>query len=175
LLKKESRILGLSTTDTRHGRMFVVGVVFRGRFWLDGIVACWITPKTVSQISKISRTIIASRQYSQLHAVILSKKSPLSEEESEIAELASRVKLPVVSIVKRWTAKNETKRFRVNHYVLNVGGEAVHALAKGISREKTQELFDFSSAPNFSAPEPVRVADLIAEQVTLKWNSLGLA
>ncbi|MGD0176208.1 MAG: DUF99 family protein [Candidatus Bathyarchaeia archaeon] len=175
MLKKEARILGISTTAHRNGTALVVGAVFRGRSWLDGVLTCWIESETARPLSKISRTIMSSRQYSQLHAVILAKEQIVSDLEINITELARRVKLPVISIIKKRAAtKGSKKPFRTNHYELEVNGERLQVLAKGISREKTQELFALTSTPKSSIPEAARVADLIAEQVTLKWNSLGL-
>ena len=107
--------------------------------------------------------------------MILAKEQIVSDLEINITELARRVKLPVISIIKKRAAtKGSKKPLETNHYELEVNGERLQVLAKGISREKTQELFALTSTPKSSIPEAARVADLIAEQVTLKWNSLGL-
>ena len=176
MIKKEARILGLSATANRNGTVFVVGVVFRGSRWLDGVLACSIESETTNALSKITRTIMKSRQYSQLHAVILSKEQIVSDLNINIAKLARRVKLPIISIIKKRAAMERGKKsLEANHYELEVNGERLHILANGINREKIQELFALSSAPKSSVPEAARVANLMAEQVTLKWNSLGLA
>ena len=71
--------------------------------------------------------------------------------------------------------KEIKKTLKANYYDLELNGERLYILAKGISREKTQEVFTIGSTPRSSIPEAARVADLITEQVTLKWSSLGLA
>jgi endonuclease V-like protein UPF0215 family len=175
LLKKETRILGISAGSCTNDKALVVGTVFRGCSWLDGVLTCWIDSKTAHPLSKISRTITNARQYSQLHAVILSNEQSVTELEINITELARRVKLPVISIRKKRAAiKKSKKLLGTNHYELEVDGKPLHVLAKGISRNNAQELFTLTSKPKISIPEAARVADLIAEQVTLKWNSLGL-
>jgi endonuclease V-like protein UPF0215 family len=63
----------------------------------------------------------------------------------------------------------------VKKYALDINGERFHVCAKGISLKKIQELFTVGCAPGSYVPEAVRVADLMTKQVTLKWNSLGLA
>ena len=168
--------MGLSVTTGGKGEVLVVGTVFRGSSWLDNILTSWVRPKTICALSIISSLIIASKQYSQLHAVILSKKDPLFGNDASIVELSHMVKLPVISIIRKKKEKNkEGKTLQKAHYEIEVHGERIHVLAKGKSLEETQELFILCSAPKSCIPEAARIADLISEQVRLKWNSLGLA
>ncbi|MGA2972396.1 MAG: DUF99 family protein [Candidatus Bathyarchaeia archaeon] len=176
MLKKEARILGLSTTTNRNGKTFVVGVVFRGSSWLDGILTCSLEAGNTRHLSRVARAIMKSRQYSQLHAVILSREQLVPGRDIDIAELARRLKLPVIAIIKKRAAMKEIKKtLKANYYDLELNGKRLYILAKGISREKTQEVFTIGSTPKSSIPEAARVADLITEQVTLKWSSLRLA
>jgi endonuclease V-like protein UPF0215 family len=174
LLKKETRTLGLSVTVVRNDEMFVVGTVFRGSSWLDGILTCWLKPETISPLLKISASIIASKQYSQLNGVVLSKRTHLFKDAANIAELSRIVKLPVMSIIgrKNSTRKTSNLRLGLHYYVVEVNSELVHVLAIGKSQEETRELFVLSSAAKSCVPEAARVAELISEQVRLKWNSL---
>jgi endonuclease V-like protein UPF0215 family len=175
LLKKEARILGLSATAKRKGATLVVGVVFRGSCWLDGILTCSLELGKCDHVSHISKAIMKSKQYSQLHAVILSQKSITPS--WDITELARRIKLPVISLVKKNRAgmKKRKRLLGANYYHLVINKKPVFVLAKGLGHEMTQELLTIACTPRSSIPEAVRVANLITEQVTLKWNSLGLA
>jgi endonuclease V-like protein UPF0215 family len=111
-----------------------------------------------------------------LHAVILSREQIVPGGDIDIVELARRLKLPVIAIIKKRGAMKDIKKtLKANYYDLELNGERLYLLAKGISREKTQEVFTIGSTPKSSIPEAVRVANLITEQVTLKWSSLGLA
>ncbi len=177
MLKKEVRILGLSTTAKRKGTTLVVGVVFRGSYWLDGILTCSLELGKRDHVSQISKAIMKSRQYSQLHAVILSTKRIAPGWDIDITDLARRIKLPIISLVKKNRAamKKRKKLLRANYYHLVINEKRLFVLAKGSGLEMIQELVTIACTPKSSIPEAVRVANLIAEQVTLKWNSLRLA
>jgi len=164
LLKKETRILGLSATRRLKGGTFVVGVIFRGSSWLDGILTCNLRPKRSHEMLKLSRAIMRSRQYSQLHAVIISQNQDVLQRDSHIAELARRLKLPVILLLKRARVKKTSQPLGVEQYELDINGERLHASAKGMRFKEIQELFTVGCAPDFCVPEAVRVADLIAKR-----------
>ncbi len=175
MLKKETRILGLSATPRLKDGTFFVGVIFRGSFWLDGILTCTVRPKRGLETLRLSRAIMKSRQYSQLHAIIISKDQNVLRRDNHITELAHRLKLPVILLLKRASVKKRIQPPGVKQYDLDINGERLHVSAKGISFTKLQELFTVGCAPDSYIPEAVRVADLMTKQVTLKWNSLRLA
>ena len=169
MLKKEARILGLSATTRRGRTTFVVGAVFRGRFWLDGLLTCSLESGRSDHISKLSRAIKKSRQYSQLHAVILSRERLIPGRDIDIANLARKLRLPVILVIKK-----RSRRIKKGSYDLVINGKNVSVLACGISPGRVEEIFTVACAGDYPIPEATRVTDLIAEQVTLKWNSLGL-
>jgi hypothetical protein len=123
---------------------------------------------------KLSRAIMRSRQYSQLQAVIISKDQNILRRDDHITVLARRLKLPVI-MLKGASVKKRIRPMGVKRYDLDINGERLHVSATGISFKKIQELFTVGCAPDSYVPEAVRVADLMTKQVTLKWNSLGLA
>jgi endonuclease V-like protein UPF0215 family len=105
-----------------------------------------------------------SRQYSQLHAVIISKNQTVLQRDNHIAELAHRLKLPVILVLKRARAKKTSQRHGVEQYKLEINGERLHVSAKGISFKEMQELFTLGCAPDSYVPEAVRVVDLVTKQ-----------
>jgi len=111
---------------------------------------------------KLSRAILKSRQYSQLHAVIISSSQRVLEQNDHITELACRLKLPVMLLVKG--PKKTSQSFGVEQYKLDINGERLHVSAKGISFKEAQELITLGCAPDSRVPEAVRVADLITKQ-----------
>jgi endonuclease V-like protein UPF0215 family len=163
LLKKETRILGLSATPRLKGGTFVVGVIFRGSSWLDGILTCTLRPRRSHEMLKLSRAIMRSRQYSQLHAVIISSNQTVLQRDNHIAELARRIKLPVILLLKRARRKKTGQRLGVKQYDLDINGERLHVSAKGIGFKNIQELFTVGCTPDSCIPEAVRVADLISK------------
>jgi len=163
-LKKETRILGLSATPRLKDRTFVVGVIFRGSSWLDGILTCNLKAKSDHKMLRLSRAIMKSRQYSQLHAVIISSDQTILQRDSHIAELARRLKLPVILLLKRARRKKTSQPLGVEQYEFDIKGKRLHASAKGMRFNESQELFTVGCAPDSSVPEAVRVADLIAKR-----------
>ncbi len=176
MLKKEVRILGLSVTSRKRHRTIVVGVVFRGSLWLDGMIICSLEPSRRDHTLRISRAIVESRQYSQLHAIILSRTRIAPGRDIDISELGSRVRLPVIAVVERRRVRKRRieKSANSDRYHLMVKGNRVSVLASRIGLKDAQDVFSVACARDFLIPEAARVADLITEQVTLKWNSLRL-
>jgi endonuclease V-like protein UPF0215 family len=164
LLKKESRILGLSATPRRKDGTIVVGVIFRGSSWLDGILTCNLRSRNDHKMLRLSRAILRSRQYSQLHAVIISSNQTILQRDSDIAELARRLKLPVILLLKRARRKKPSQPLGVEQHELDIKGDRLHASAKGIPFKEIQELITVGCTPDSCLPEAVRVADLIAKR-----------
>ncbi len=166
VVKKEVRILGLGATAVIKNRTVVIGVVFRGNLWLDGMVATSLDLKKQDHISIVSRLITRSKQYSQLRAVILSKQL-FPNEKIRITDLARSIKLPVIRIIgkTRGSATYSRDMSNGNRYDLVVDGKHVSVLATGLSPQGAKEIFSIACATNRKIPEAVRVAGLIAKHV----------
>lgn len=169
MLKKEVRILGLSATPGKKKQTLVIGVVFRGNLWLDGMVTCLLELNKHDHFSGISRVIMQSKQYSQLRAVILSREQLIPGEKIQITDLARRIKLPVICLIREPRGRATITRGKglsnAKRYDFVVNGQRVHVLAAGLSHEAAQEIFSVACTRNRKIPEAVRVADLIAKQV----------
>jgi endonuclease V-like protein UPF0215 family len=167
LIKREARILGLSTR--RKGRnILVVGVVFRGSLWLDGVISCSLGINGTSQNIALSEAIKGSKQYSQLHAIIVKKELVLGLKAS-LTDLARRVNLPVIAIMNRRDSKaprHEMGPRGQQRYDIMVNGHHVSVLAVQISRKGVEQVFNVGCIPTNWMPEAVRVADLLVQQVS---------
>ena len=137
------------------------------------MLVCIVKDQAGREMLGLSRAIMKSRQYSQLHAVIISKNQNRFQDR-DIAELARRLRLPVILLLKRAPPKKRGQPKEVKVYDLKVNDERLQVCAKGISLERTQELFTVGCGPDSHVPDAVRIADLMTKQVTLKWNSLRL-
>jgi len=160
LLKRESRILGLSGTRRGHTTI-IASVVFRGALWLDGVTTTTVETKERNYTLKISNLIRNSKQFSQLHAIIISQRLNRIRSISTQA-LARSVKLPVIAIEERKGAGRGNRR--VKKFVINVGGKLVTVIAAGVNRNQAEGLYGIGCSPHSSVPEAVRIADLLAEQ-----------
>ncbi len=190
MLKKEVRILGVSAPPKKMEAIPAIGVIFRGNLWLDGMLTCFLKPNRRDYLSDLARAIIRSKQYSQLRAVILSREQLVPGETLDVTDLADRINLPVISIIKepRFQIRmnhSGRKRSNLTRYKVGIRGKQVTVLAAKISYEQAKQIFAVSCAKGHRIPEAVRVAELIAKhvsgqvflhrkQATLKSNSLGL-
>jgi len=165
LLKKEIRLLGLSAAKKKFG-FLVVGVVFRGNLWLDGVISNLIEHDDPDRKSLISKTIKRSKQYSQLHAVMLAKQGLIPDH--ELSELASETNVPVIAVLESRPTRHPFKpRQNTNHYWLRVNSKCVPVLAAGVTKEDAEKMFAIGCTSGAKVPEAVRVAELIVRQAVV--------
>jgi endonuclease V-like protein UPF0215 family len=174
LLKKEARILGISTPIKELHRAPLIGVVFRGNLWLDGLTTCWLRPRG-NHLIQLTQAILQTKQYSQIHAVIFSREKLTPYVRIDLADLSRRIRLPVIAIVKKnKSRKRNALRVKpsirhateTENFDIEVNGRSISVKAVGINREATRELFEVTCADNCGIPEAVRIADLIAKHVS---------
>lgn len=163
MFKRETRILGLSGTLIGQ-EMIIASVVFRGALWLDGVATMTIEAKERSYILKLSNLITSSKQFSQLHAIIISQRLMLNSTIS-IPDLARRVKLPVIAIAGSNRRPPRGKR-HLNVVSFSVSGKNVAAVAVGVDRDQAERLYGISCSPNRKVPEAVRIADLVTKELS---------
>jgi endonuclease V-like protein UPF0215 family len=153
----------------RRGRtVLVVGVVFRGSLWLDGVISCTLEMNGTNQNSTLSRAIKHSKQYSQLHAIVL-KEQLVPGWKVNLADLARRVKLPVITTTNRriFRAPRERKRARsTQRYDILINRHHISVLAVGVDREAAEQLFNVGCTPTSGIPEAVRVANLLLQEAS---------
>ena len=162
MLKREIRILGLSGTPIGH-KIIIASVVFRGALWLDGVATTVIEAKARNYNLIISNLIKNSKQYSQLHAIIISPRLTITRAAS-IQDLARRLKLPVIAITDSHLRRSREKRHS-SRFTLTVSGEHVDAAFAGVERKQAEMLYEVSCGPGSKVPEAVRVAELFANEL----------
>ena len=166
MIKKEARILGLAATPRTLKRIPVIGVVYRGNLWLDGIFKCQIRRGGREPLSRLVTAIVQSKQYSQIHAVILSRENLAPGIRIDISNFSRRINLPVLSIVKKTTLSQRGARSKVQPLRIRIAGRLVYIRAEGVSSEEAQEIFAIACASGKRIPEAVRVAQIVAKHTT---------
>lgn len=160
-------MLGLSCVSV-HSRMIVVSVVFRGAMWLDGVSSSMVEASGRSYNLLASSLIKNCKQFSQLHAILISLRSAQNWEMS-IQSLARRVKLPVIAITesrKKLTAENRG----LNSFDISLGGKRVTISAAGVKRDEAEGLYRIGCSPYGTVPEAVRIANLLTEQLNRSFS-----
>jgi len=155
-------LLGISIGPIRRNQAIAVGVVFRGNSWLDGVLSCTIDLTKPNPWLNLLKAVMRSRQYSQLHAIILSRS--VLRNGINVPSLAKKLSVPVVAIVTGLRSSTFTKsQLGTRNYQFLINGKRISVLAKGVTFKEAQEIFEVGCSPHSFLPEATRVADLIAK------------
>lgn len=182
IIKPEIRILGVDDAAfVPHSKGFVpvIGVVFRGGYWLDGLLSTKIEIDGFDATEKIASMITNSSHKRQLRVIMLDGVTFGGFNVVDIKELCERTKLPVIAVTRdkpnlrdiRVALKNLPEPERRWKSLLNVGrilelstrsrNERVYIEINGILEEDARKIVKLTSTRS-SIPEALRVAHLIA-------------
>ncbi len=184
VIKQEIQVLGIDDgkfLPHTKGDVLVVGVVFRGGCFIDGIMHTKIAIDGLDATEKIASMIIESPHRRQLRLVMLSGVTFGGFNLVDIKKLNSATGLPVLALtrnkpdldaihgaLKNLTATEERWQIILAageiHEVKNKGAKLYMGLA-GLSLADAQTIIELTSTRS-SFPEPLRVAHLIASGIT---------
>ncbi len=185
-VKPEIRVLGIDDgvfTPHSNELVDVVGVVYRGGYWLDGFMHTRVRVDGLDATEKLADMISKSPHYFQLRVIMLNGVTLAGFNVVDIAELHRRVKLPVLAVTRdkpdfddiRKALQNlpeDEKRWGIIEKagkILKVrtreGEEPIYVHAVGIS-EKDAERILKSTSTRSNVPEALRVAHIIASGLT---------
>ncbi len=121
-VKKEIRTLGLAAKSTgSEGEFLVVGVVFRGSLWLDGVMRT--TTYTVDITDGSAEMIKASRHHPQIRAIIVHEDLLYDGCTIDPFNLSRETMRPVIALnYKGCLESDEAGSTQV--YAMDVTGEA---------------------------------------------------
>ena len=185
-IKPEIRVLGVDDgvfIPHSKGLVDVVGVVFRGGYWLDGVMRTEVEVDGLDGTEKIASMIIESPHYKQLRIIMLSGITLAGFNVVDIKELYNKTGLPVIAITrvtpnmkeieqaierlpekeKRWRAiQNAGEIIKVQ---TREEEEPIYMQIAGIEREDAEKIVKITSTRS-NIPEPLRVAHIIASGLT---------
>jgi len=187
VIKPEIRVLGVDDgVFVPHIKGFapVVGVVFRGGFWLDGVMSTRIEVDGFDAVDKISSMIVDSPHYKQLRVIMLDGITFAGFNVVDIKKLNKKTRLPVIAVTRdrpdfkeiRKALKNLPRSEKRWEAVVNAGeivevstrsrDEKVYMEFSGILEEDGRKIVKLTSTRS-SVPEALRVAHLIASGINL--------
>ncbi len=185
-IKPEIRVLGVDDgifVPHTKGTVDVVGVVYRGGYWLDGVMRTEVTIDGMDATEKIAAMIKKSPHYQELRVVILNGITFAGFNVVDINELFKKVDLPVIAVTRekpdlekirkalenlpecerRWQAiKSAGKIIEVQTRNTE---EAVYMQIAGVSQEDAEKILK-STSTRSNIPEALRVAHIIASGLT---------
>jgi endonuclease V-like protein UPF0215 family len=184
IIKPEIRVLGIDDgkfIPHTEGRVIVVGVVFRGGCWIDGVMHTRIAIDGLDATEKLVSMINTSPHRRQLRLVMLNGVTFAGFNLVDIKMLNSATGLPVVALTRekpdleaiRQALKHlpdTDERWRI---VLAAGeihevtckGSKLYMEMAGISLADALKIVELTSTRS-CFPEPLRVAHLIASGIT---------
>ncbi len=184
VIKPEIRILGIDDGQfipRTRGDVLVVGVVFRGGLWLDGVMHTNVAIDGSNATEQLISMINSSPHHRQLRLVMLSGITLAGFNLVDINMLYSATALPVLALTRdkpdldaiRSALKNlpqMAERWRIIEEAgqifefINKGARLYMEIA-GISLADAKKIAELTSTRS-SFPEPLRVAHLIASGIS---------
>lgn len=187
VIKPEIRVLGIDDgvfTPHLKGLVPVVGVVFRGGYWLDGVMHTKIEVDGLKATDKIASMITNSPHYKQLRVIMLDGITFAGFNVVDIKKLNIKTKLPVIVVTREKpnfaeiheALKNLPKSEERWKAILNAGeifevstrsrNEKIYMQVSGILEEDARKILQLTSTRS-NIPEPLRVAHLIASGISI--------
>jgi endonuclease V-like protein UPF0215 family len=181
-IKPEIRVLGIDDgvfVPRTRGTVNVVGVVYRGGCWFEGVMRTEITIDGLDATEKMAEMITGSPFYGEIRVAVLDGVTFAGFNVVDISELSRRVDLPVISVVRekpnleeirsalknlpdfevRWRAmENAGKLFEVE---TRRGENPVYMHIAGILLDDAEKIMRKTSTRSL-IPEALRVAHVIA-------------
>jgi endonuclease V-like protein UPF0215 family len=182
IIKPEVRILGVDDgVFPPHTKGFapVIGVVFRGGYWLEGVMSTRIEIDGFDSTVKIASMITRSQHHKQLRVIMLDGVTFGGFNVVDMKRLSELTELPVIAITRdkpdfreihealknlsrsteRWRAvQSAGKIFEVQTRNMN---EKVFMETSRIHEQDARKIVQLT-ATRSSIPEPLRVAHLVA-------------
>jgi len=179
-MKKEIRILGIDDAPFdkfKKGKVLVVGTVFRGGSFCDGVLSTKVTIDGNDATRKLIKLVNKTKHKPQLQYIILDGIALGGFNVVDIEELYKKTSLPVIVVIRRMPDRKKIiatlmkinmkpkitliekagRVYRVNNIFVQL---------KGLTKEKAKEVLKISCTRSL-LPEPIRVAHLIASGIVL--------
>jgi len=185
-VKPEIRVLGVDDgvfVPHSKGVATIVGIVYRGGYWLDGVMRTEVAIDGMDATEKIASMITTSPHYDQLRVVMLNGVTFAGFNMVDIKKLFERVRLPVITVTREKPDFDDIRRALRNlpeyenrlEAMENAGKiievhtrdaeQAVYVQIVGISEKDAEKILK-STSTRSNIPEALRVAHIIASGLT---------
>lgn len=185
-IKPEIRVLGIDDggfVPHTKGAVDVVGVLYRGGQWFEGLMRTEITIDGLDATRKIADMVKNSPFYGEIRIIVIDGVTVAGFNVVDIRELSRRVNLPVISVVRekpdfedirsalknlsdseiRWQSmENAGELYEVE---TRQGEKPIYIHTAGILAEDAEKVMKITSTRSL-VPEALRVAHIIASGLT---------
>ena len=186
VIKPEIRVLGVDDgafTPHVKGQVPVIGVVFRGGYWLDGVMHTEIAVDGFDATREITSMITRSPHYKQLRVILLNGVTFAGFNIVDVKALYADTKLPIITVTREKPDLEDIRKALQNlpnskerwEAICNAGepvevstrsSEAkVYMQNVGVSKEDAEKILRLTSTRS-NLPEALRVAHLFASGIS---------
>jgi len=179
MIKKEIRVIGIDDAPFdkfKRGKVLVVGTVFRGGLFLDGVLSTKVNIDGNDATKNIIEMVNKSRFKPQLQCIFLDGIAVGGFNVIDIKELNKKTDIPVIVVIRRkpdienikrilarLNKKNKIKLLEKAGPVISVG--KIYVQLTGLSIEKAKEILKIVCTRSY-IPEAIRLAHIIASGIT---------
>ena len=181
-IKPEIRILGIDDSALISDTITIIGAVFRGGEWLDGVLRSEITRDGMDATDAIIEMVTSTKHYDQIRVVMLDGVTYGGFNPVDIVRIYEETELPAVVIMRACPdfEKIETalknlpqpeerleiirRAGRITRVVTKDASNPIYIQCAGIDRDNARRIVQLTSTRS-NVPEPIRVAHLIATGV----------
>ncbi|MCK4937094.1 MAG: DUF99 family protein [Methanosarcinales archaeon] len=178
-IKPEIRILGIDDSSLHSEPVMIVGAMFRGGVWLDGVLRSHITKDGNDATEAIIKMVTGSKHFGQVRVLMFDGVTYAGFNVVDIEAVYEETGIGCIAVMRdypdfdriraalkhlpspdiRWEM---IKRAGEIHKVISREGETpIFIQHCGIDLEKARDIVQLSSTHS-NVPEPLRVAHLIA-------------
>ncbi len=186
-MKREIRVIGIddSPFDKRTRKpVLVVGTIFRGGDWLDGVVSTYVEQDGYDATEKIADMINKSKFVSQLRCIFLNGIAVAGFNVIDVPLLAKITKKAVIVVVREYPdfekifaalkkMRQEDKIDIIKTFPQLQKIDNIYVQTVGYDMEEVKRIMKIVCTRAF-VPEPLRAAHLIAAGI-VKGESRGRA
>jgi len=178
MIKKEIRVIGIDDSPfqkSNKGNVLVIGTIFRGGSFLDGVLSTKVSIDGNNATKKLIELINKSRFKPQLQCIFLDGIALGGFNIIDIKELSKKTKLPVIIIIRKKPdienikkilikikKKNKIKLLEKAGPIIPVG--KIYMQITGLSIERAKEILKVACTRS-NIPEAIRLSHIIASGI----------
>lgn len=181
-IKQEIRILGIDDAPFpphTTNKVMLIGTIFRGGTWLDGVLRTYISGDGTDSTANIIKMVNGSRHKDQIGVIMLDGITFGGFNVVSISEIFHETGIPVIVVMRKLPNFEKIKKALMRfedckerwNFILEAGTvykieneEPVYIQIRGIDIEDARKIVDVSITRS-AIPEPIRVAHLIGAGV----------
>lgn len=158
-VKKEIRVLGIAIEPTRDNDGYIlIGVVFRGKFWLDGAMrSAAVGPDATNELIEM---ILKSKHYPQIRVIIMHQDLIKGGATLDLELLFKKTQKPIIALKFLDGKIGDINFEHAMKPIANHGISTIPAITFGISAKISSKILKTLTRSD-SIPEVLRVARLI--------------